>query len=65
MTPTHIKLSRYLQHPTIFYAELSAGELIRNYVIAAETWADAQMRALEYCAEDERKARESGAQPNG
>ena len=58
MTPSRIKIIRDRARPTIFYAELSAGELTRIYELEAATWADAQMRALEYWVEDERKARE-------
>jgi hypothetical protein len=58
MTPSRIKITRDRVRPTIYLAELSAGELTRNYVIAAETWSDAQMRALEYWAVDEARVRE-------
>ena len=50
--PTHIKSSRMTSNPSIYYVEVTAGELTFVYEIEAVSYAKAELKALEFWRED-------------
>ena len=52
--PTHIKSSciKGIRIPSIYYVEVTAGELTRIYEIEAASHAEAELKALEFWRED-------------
>lgn len=55
--PTHIKSTRMASHTSIYRVEVSAGELTRVFVIEAGSFAEAELKALEFWHEDEVKTK--------
>jgi len=60
--PTHIKSSRMTSNPSIYYVEVTAGELTRVYEIEAVGYAEAELKALASWRADEARAAKGGEQ---